>query len=80
MRSTRTPSLPAKEGVNWLIADIFAWIEDYLAGAYPACCSVGHRIIPWWSDFSKAVVITDRTLAALEDIVTPLAPFASRAV
>ncbi|WP_407151651.1 acetate/propionate family kinase [Bradyrhizobium sp. ORS 86] len=56
---------------NDLFADIFAWIEDYLAGGRLA--AVGHRIVHGGRDFAGPVVITEQTLAAL-DALTPLAP------
>jgi acetate kinase len=63
---------PAEEGEsNGLFADIFAWIEDYLAGH--GLAAVGHRIVHGGRDFSRPVVITDQILAAL-DSLTPLAP------
>lgn len=54
-----------------LLADIFAWIEDYLAGGRLA--AVGHRIVHGGRDFYRPVTITDQTFAALEAL-TPLAP------
>jgi len=63
---------PAGDGENNdLLADIFTWIEDYLAGDRLA--AVGHRIVRGGRVFSGPVVIADRTLAALEKLV-PLAP------
>jgi acetate kinase len=63
---------PASEGESkGLFADIFAWIEDYLAPDELA--AVGHRIVHGGRDFSRPVAITDRILAALESL-TPLAP------
>jgi acetate kinase len=63
---------PAGEGEsNGLFADIFAWIEDYLAPDRLA--AVGHRIVHGGRDFSSPVAITDQILAALESL-TPLAP------
>jgi acetate kinase len=63
---------PAGEGESGgLFADIFACIEDYLAGGRLA--AVGHRIVHGGRDFSGPVVIADQTLAALEAL-TPLAP------
>jgi acetate kinase len=54
-----------------LVADIVAWIEDYLAGGRLA--AVGHRIVHGGRDFFKPVKIDDATFAALEAL-TPLAP------
>jgi acetate kinase len=54
-----------------LFADIFAWIEDFLAGRTLA--AVGHRIVHGGRDFSGPIVITDEALASLEAL-TPLAP------
>jgi acetate kinase len=63
---------PADEGESEsLFADIFAWIEDYLAGGRLA--AVGHRIVHGGRDFDGPVVITDQTISALEAL-TPLAP------
>jgi acetate kinase len=63
---------PSGEGEsNGLFTDIFAWIEDYLAGGRLA--AVGHRIVHGGRDFSGPVVIGDQTLAALEALI-PLAP------
>lgn len=63
---------PAGDGEsNGLLADIFAWVEDYLAGDRLA--AVGHRVVHGGRDFSRPVVITDQILAALE-LLTPLAP------
>ena len=56
---------------NGLFIDIFAWIEECLGGARLA--AVGHRIVHGGRDFSDPVVVTDRTLGAL-DALTPLAP------
>jgi acetate kinase len=54
-----------------LFVDIFAWIDDYLAGDRLA--AIGHRIVHGGRDFSGPVVIGEWTLAALEAL-TPLAP------
>jgi acetate kinase len=54
-----------------LLTEIFAWIEDFLAGGRLA--AVGHRIVHGGHDFSGPVVIDDGTLAAL-DALAPLAP------
>jgi acetate kinase len=63
---------PAREDdSNDLLTDIFAWIENHLAGV--GLAAVGHRIVHGGSEFSDAVVITDQTLAALEALI-PLAP------
>jgi len=63
---------PAGEGEsNGLFADIFAWIEDYLAP--DGLVAVGHRIVHGGRDFFRPVAITDQILAAL-DSLTPLAP------
>ena len=63
---------PGGEGKSAdLFTDIFAWIEDYLAGDRLA--AVGHRIVHGGRDFFEPVVIDDRTLTAL-DALTPLAP------
>jgi acetate kinase len=63
---------PAGEGEsNGLFADIFAWIEDYLAP--DGLAAVGHRIVHGGRDFSGPVAITDQILTAL-DSLTPLAP------
>lgn len=62
---------PGEGESNGLLADIFAWIEDYLAGGRLA--AVGHRIVHGGRDFSQPVIINDQTLTALEAL-TPLAP------
>jgi acetate kinase len=63
---------PAGEGEsNGLFSDIFGWIEDYLGGGELA--AVGHRIVHGGRDFSRPVVMDERTLAALEAL-SPLAP------
>lgn len=63
---------PAGEATsNGLLPDIFAWIEDYLAGGRLA--AVGHRIVHGGRDFTGPALITDQTLFALEAL-TPLAP------
>ncbi|WP_298252907.1 acetate/propionate family kinase [Bradyrhizobium sp.] len=65
-------SRPADEVAGTgLLADIFAWIEDYLEGGRLA--AVGHRIVHGGRDFTGPVMIADQTLAALEAL-TPLAP------
>ncbi|UGY26599.1 acetate/propionate family kinase [Bradyrhizobium septentrionale] len=56
---------------NGLLSDVFAWIEDYLAGGRLA--AVGHRIVHGGRAFYGPVVIAGQTLAALEAL-TPLAP------
>ena len=56
---------------NDLLTDIFAWIEHYLGADRLA--AVGHRIVHGGRDFSGPVVITEKTIAAL-DALTPLAP------
>ncbi|QOZ28489.1 acetate kinase [Bradyrhizobium sp. CCBAU 51753] len=56
---------------NGLFSDVFAWIEDYLAGGRLA--AVGHRIVHGGRAFHRPVVITGQTVAALEAL-TPLAP------
>jgi acetate kinase len=56
---------------NGLLGDIFAWIEDYLAGDRLA--AVGHRIVHGGRDFYEPAEITDQTLTALQGL-TPLAP------
>jgi acetate kinase len=60
---------------NALFTDMFAWIGQYLGGGRLA--AVGHRIVHGGRNFSGPVVITDRTLAALEAL-TPLAPLHQR--
>ncbi len=63
---------PAGEGESRaLLADIFAWTEDYLAGGRLA--AVGHRIVHGGRDFFEPLVIDDQVLAGLEAL-TPLAP------
>jgi len=62
---------PGEGESNGLLADIFAWIEDYLAGGRLA--AVGHRIVHGGRDFSQPVIINDQTLTAMEAL-TPLAP------
>jgi acetate kinase len=61
----------ADDESHGLFDDIFAWIEDYLAGGRLA--AVGHRIVHGGRDFYKPTVITDQTLTALQAL-TPLAP------
>lgn len=56
---------------NDLLNDVFAWIEDYLAGG--SLAAVGHRIVHGGRAFYRPVVITEQTIATLEAL-TPLAP------
>lgn len=62
---------PGEAKSKGLLPDIFAWIEDYLAGGRLA--AVGHRIVQGGRDFTRAVMIDEQILAALEAL-TPLAP------
>jgi acetate kinase len=54
-----------------LLADIFDWINDYLAGG--SLLAVGHRVVHGGRDFVVPVEVSDKTLEAL-DALTPLAP------
>ncbi|MBP2431750.1 MULTISPECIES: acetate/propionate family kinase [Bradyrhizobium] len=65
----RRPSGTSED--NGLFSDVFAWIEDYLAGGKLA--AVGHRIVHGGRAFYRPVVITGQAIAALEAL-TPLAP------
>lgn len=63
---------PAGEGESdGLFTDIFAWIENYLAGG--RLIAVGHRIVQGGRNFTGPVIVDDQALAALEAL-TPLAP------
>ena len=55
---------------NGLFGDIFAWIEDYLAGGKLA--AVGHRIVHGGRAFYRPVVITGQAIAALEALTASL--------
>jgi acetate kinase len=54
-----------------LLADIFDWSNDYLAGG--ALLAVGHRVVHGGRDFAGPVEVTDTTIEAM-DALTPLAP------
>jgi acetate kinase len=65
----RRPADDNDEGA--LLADIFDWINDYLAGG--SLLAVGHRVVHGGRDFVAPVEVTDETLEALAAL-TPLAP------
>jgi acetate kinase len=54
-----------------LLADIFNWSNDYLAGG--TLLAVGHRVVHGGRDFDRPVKVTDITLEAMAAL-TPLAP------
>jgi acetate kinase len=54
-----------------LLADIFDWTNDYLAGG--TLLAVGHRVVHGGRDFDRPVKVTDITLEAMAAL-TPLAP------
>jgi acetate kinase len=54
-----------------LLADIFDWTNDYLAGG--TLLAVGHRVVHGGRDFDRPVKVTAITLEAMAAL-TPLAP------
>src|SRR5882757_4206802 len=54
-----------------LLADIFDWINDYLAGG--SLLAVGHRVVHGGRDFVVPVEVSEAILEALAAL-TPLAP------